>query len=124
MTRRIAAALVAGLISVGGDLGAAARVPGHSPAGSGAATSGSVERHHYSIGARVRPLLVFWISRSDVGDAVVTRQIAPGEATYALLIGSDPDRAPRRINRWGYIKEEIHGADARLVGLMTQSEED
>jgi hypothetical protein len=59
-----------------------------------------------------------------VGDAIVTRQLAPGEATYALLIGSDPDRAPRRINRWGYIKEEIRGPEARLVGLMTESEED
>lgn len=124
MTRRIATVLAAGLISVAGDLGAAARAPGNSPAVSSAAATGSVERHHYSIGARVRPLLVFWIGRSDVGDAVVTRQIAPGEATYTLLIGSDPARAPRRINRWGYIKEEIHGADAQLVGLMTQSEED
>jgi hypothetical protein len=124
MSRRIAAVLVAGLIWSGADTGAAALAPRRSPAGSGAAANGNVERHHYSIAARVRPLLVFWITRSDVGDAVVTRQIAPGEATYTLLIGSDPDRAPRRINRWGYIKEEIHGADARLVGLMTQSEED
>jgi hypothetical protein len=85
---------------------------------------GSIERHHYSIAARVRPLLVFWIGRSGVGDAVVTRQLSPGEATYALLIGSDPDRAPRRINRWGYIKEEIRGAEARLVGLMTESDEE
>ena len=83
-----------------------------------------VERHHYTIGARVRPLLVFWISRSGVGDAVVTRRRAQGEATYSLLIGSDPDRTPMHINRWGYIEEEIRGAEARLLGLMTESEED
>jgi len=90
----------------------------------GAATTGAVERHHYVIAARIRPLLVFWIGRSGVGDAIVTRRLAPGEATYALLIGSDPDRAPRRINRWGYIKEEIRGAEARLIGLMTESDEE
>ena len=86
----------------------------------------SAERHHYTIGARVRPLLVFWITRSDVGDAIVTRRRGPGpgEAVYSLLIGSDPKRAPLHINRWGYIEEEIRGAEARLLGLMTESEED
>jgi hypothetical protein len=125
MTRRpIAAALVVGLIAVGVDLGADPRVASSGAPASGAVTSGTVERHHYSIAARVRPLLVFWIGRSGVGDAIVTRRLSPGEATYSLLIGSNPDRAPRRINRWGYIKEEIRGAEARLVGLMTESDED
>lgn len=82
------------------------------------------ERHHYSISARVRPLLVFWISRSGVGDAVFAKHKGPGEAGYSLLIGSDPDRAPRRINRWGYLDEEIRGGQARLIGLMTASDED
>jgi hypothetical protein len=125
MTRRgITAALVVGLIVLGVDLGADPRPSSSGVPTSGAAASGTFERHHYAIAARVRPLLVFWISRSGVGDAIVTRRISPGEATYALLIGSDPDRAPRRINRWGYIKEEIRGADARLVGLMTESDEE
>jgi hypothetical protein len=82
------------------------------------------ERHHYSISARVRPLMVFWISRSGVGDAVFTKRKGPGEAGYSLLIGSDPDRAPRRINRWGYLDEEIRGGEATLIGLMTESDED
>lgn len=93
----------------------------------GAAVSGlgeRLERHHYSISARVRPLLVFWISKSGVGDALVTKQEGPSGAGYSLLIGSDPDRAPRRINRWGYIREDITGSGATLVGLMTQSDED
>ncbi len=116
---QIAAALVVCLIAAGVDLGA-----GPTGVTTGAATTGAVERHHYVIAARIRPLLVFWIGRSGVGDAIVTRRLSPGEATYALLIGSDPDRAPRRINRWGYIKEEIRGAEARLIGLMTESDED
>jgi hypothetical protein len=68
--------------------------------------------------------LVFWISRSGIGDAVVTKWQGPSEAGYSLLIGSDPDRAPGRINRWGYINEELHGGEATLVGLMTESDED
>jgi hypothetical protein len=119
MTRRIAAALFVCLISLGVDLGA--DPPGVT---THPATTGAVERHHYLIAARIRPLLVFWIGRSGVGDAIVTRRLSPGEATYALLIGSDPDRAPRHINRWGYLKEEIRGADAQLIGLMTESDED
>jgi hypothetical protein len=74
--------------------------------------------------ARVRPLLLFWIGRSDVGDAILTRAAAPREARYSLLIGSDPDRAPRRINRWGYLEETIHGDAAAVVGLMTESDEE
>jgi len=98
------------------------RVAARAAASSTAA--GQVERHHYTIGARVRPLVVFWIARSDVGDAIVTRRRAPGEAAYSLLIGSDPARTPLHINRWGYIEEEIRGAEARLLGLMTQSDEE
>src|SRR5262249_37344080 len=85
--------------------------------------AGTAERHHYSITARVRPFVLFWISRSGVGDAIVTRQRSSG-ASYSLLIGSDPDRAPRRINRWGYIQEEIRDGEAKLIGLMTQSDEE
>ncbi len=83
----------------------------------------AVERHHYSLSARVRPLLVFWIRCSDVGDAVVTKRRGSDQSGYSLLIGSDPDRAPRRINRWGYIDEEIHGDEAHLIGLMTEADE-
>jgi hypothetical protein len=82
------------------------------------------DRHHYTITARVRPLVLFWITRSGVGDAVITRQIESGGARYSLLIGTDPERAPLHINRWGYIEEEIRGAESRLIGLMTQSDEE
>jgi len=81
------------------------------------------EQYQYSMTARVRPLLLFWITRSGVGGATVTRERAAEYARYSLLIGSDPDRAPRRINRWGYIEEEIRGEAAHLIGLMTESDE-
>ena len=126
MTRRRATGVAAAVLLAlqpnvfAGRLPAAVNVAASPPQEAGS----RFERYHYSIAARIRPLLVFWLSRNDVGDAVVTRQRAPGETSYSLLIGSDPDRAPRRINRWGYIEEKIHGEDAQLVGLMTQSEED
>jgi len=94
------------------------------PVAANAAAPGTSERHHYTMSARVRPLLLFWISRSNVGDAIVTRTAAPLETRYSLLIGSDPDRAPRRINRWGYIQETIRGDAAAVVGLMTESDEE
>jgi len=81
-------------------------------------------QHHYTMTGRVRPLLLFWIGRSDVGEATVTWRGEPGALGYELLIGSDPERAPRRINRWGYIAEEMRGGDARVIGVMTESEEE
>ena len=87
-------------------------------------TGAEIQRHHYEINARVRPMLLFWIGRSGVGDAVLTKRQGPNDSAYSLLIGSDPDRAPRRINRWGYIGEEIRGGGATLIGLMTESDED
>jgi len=86
-------------------------------------SAAGAERHHYVIGARVRPLLMFWITRNDVGDAFVTRSQAPEARAYSLLIGTDPRRTPMHINRWGYIEEEIRGAEARLRGVMTESDE-
>jgi hypothetical protein len=117
-------ALLATLLSgaQGSDVAALAPVPGVPAAG--AAAPGTIERHHYMMSARVRPLVLFWIGRSNVGDAIVTRAATPQEARYSLLIGSDPDRAPRRINRWGYIEERIRGDAATVVGLMTESEEE
>jgi hypothetical protein len=116
MTRQLTLA-VAASIALGGPANAGLSSPSPS-SGTGD------ERHHYSVSARIRPLLVFWISRADIGDAVFTERKGPGEAAYSLLIGSDPDRAPRGINRWGYLDEEIRGGEATLIGLMTESEED
>jgi len=116
MSRRQATAVIVGGLVVFGAGGARLSA--------GGGPNATAERYHYTMTARVRPLLLFWISRSGVGDAVVTRRRGPGEADYSLLIGSDPERAPRGINRWGYIDEEVRGAEARLIGLMTESDED
>jgi hypothetical protein len=79
--------------------------------------------HRYTMSGYIRPLL-FWIGRDDIGLArVVWRQGATGARGYELLIGTDPARAPRSLNRWGYIAEEIRGADASMLALMTRADE-
>ena len=82
-----------------------------------------VAEHKYRMLARVRPFL-FWISKDNVGGARLSwRGDAEGAFGLDLLIGSDPQRAPRRINRWGYIAEQVSGSNARVVGVMKQSDE-
>jgi hypothetical protein len=72
---------------------------------------------------RIRPLL-FWIGRDNVGLARIVWHRGPANAVaYELLIGTDPDLAPQRLNRWGYIAEEIDGPDGRLLGIISKSEE-
>lgn len=83
-----------------------------------------VAEHQYRMAGKIRPLLLFWISRDDVGGARATWRRGPdGAVGYELLIGSDPARAPRGLNRWGYIAEEVRGPDARLLGVMKESNE-
>src|SRR5262245_61860626 len=62
--------------------------------------------HRYRMLGKVRPLL-FWISRDDVGGARIRWTGADAANGFELLIGSDPARAPRQINKWGYIAEEV-----------------
>lgn len=84
-----------------------------------------VREHTYVVNAKVRPLLLFWIGRDDIGDARITWRQGPGHRrAFELLVGSDPARAPRRVNRWGYIVEELDGDKADILGVMSQSNEE
>lgn len=78
--------------------------------------------HHYILAARVRPLL-FWIRRDNVGAGRIRWATAPHGRSLELLIGSDPDRVPMRINRWGYIGEFTRPGEADVIGVMTETEE-
>ncbi len=92
--------------------------------GGGPASVGEAAEWHYSMTVRVR-LLLFWISREGVGGArIAWGEAADGTRSLQLLIGSDPARAPMRINRWGYIAEHAGGSSAELIGVMTRSDED
>jgi hypothetical protein len=79
----------------------------------------------YVVNAKVRPLLLFWIGRDDVGRARITwREGSGGRRAFEFLVGSDPTRAPRRINRWGFIVEELNVDGAEVLGVMKESNEE
>ena len=83
-----------------------------------------VAEHRYRMAAKIRPLLLFWIGRDNVGGArIVWRRGADSARGWELLIGSDPARAPAHTNRWGYIREEGTEADLSMLGVMKQSDE-
>ena len=77
----------------------------------------------YQVDVRARPFL-FWIRKSNVGDGRLTWQRGPdGAIGYELLVGSDPARTPRGINRWGYLREHSSPGSARVFGVMSESHE-
>jgi hypothetical protein len=60
-------------------------------------------QYDYTMTARVR-LLVFWAGKDDVGGGYIRRGVSnddPHLEFFQVLFGSDPDKAPRAINRWG-----------------------
>jgi hypothetical protein len=78
----------------------------------------------YRLSAAIRPLL-FWIGRSNVGGARITwRADGNGRTGYELLLGSDPARAPRKVNRWGWAREDSGPSGAIVLGVMNRSEDD
>ncbi len=121
-----AACLTALAASVGGNGSAPRAEPPALQAGPLAlGTLPVVAEHRYRIAAKIRPLLLFWIGKDDVGGARIRWRKGDGDARgYDALIGSDPARAPRKINRWGFILEEIGPAGANIVGIMKKSDEE
>jgi hypothetical protein len=84
-----------------------------------------VAEHRYRIAAKIRPLLLFWVGKDDVGGARIRWRKGENDARgYDALIGSDPARAPRKINRWGFILEEAGPSGATVVGIMKKSDEE
>lgn len=61
----------------------------------------------YVMTARVR-LLLFWVGKDDVGGGYIrygTSLDGGRLGSLGVLFGSDPDKAPRKINRWGAATE-------------------
>jgi hypothetical protein len=88
-------------------------------------------QYEYLMTARVR-LLLFWVGKDDVGGGYIRRgRLAqdPDSEVIELLIGSDPAKAPRAINRWGAASEIArkpsgsgHGAESStFFGFMKVS---
>ena len=94
------------------------------PATDGHSAAPVTAEHRYRLSAAIRPLL-FWVGAKNVGGArIVWRHDGAGRKGYELLLGSDPARAPRRINRWGWVREDADAAGATMTGLMNRSEDD
>jgi hypothetical protein len=82
-----------------------------------------VREHHYRMAGKVRVLLI-WIGRDDVGSGVI-RWRGDGDAkAFEVLIGSDPQKAPGQLNKWGYLVEEVRGAESAVVGLISQENDE
>jgi hypothetical protein len=66
--------------------------------------------------------MLFWVAREDVGFARITWRVgADGSRGYELLAGTDPVRAPRGLNRWGYIAEEVRNGEGSMLALLMGS---
>jgi len=79
--------------------------------------------HRYRIKVKIRVLLP-WFSWDDVGSARMTWYRGDGaDRGLEMLIGSDPLRAPRRINRWGYVAEQSRGGVATTIGVMKPTDD-
>ncbi len=101
--------------------GGAAR-PLASPPAAAADSAPAIVRY-YTMNARVRPFLL-WITRADIGGARISWSPSAGaDARMELLVGSDPDRAPWSLNRWGFLAEQRQGDTTRLTGVMTETDE-
>ena len=75
--------------------------------------------HRYRIIGKVR-LLLFWIGNDNVGGARVTwRADEGGRHAIALLVGTEPTRAPRGINQWGYVGEDVQNENADVFGIRS-----
>jgi hypothetical protein len=67
----------------------------------------------YAVTGKVK-LLLIWTGAREVGQARFARlQSLDGDGGLMLLVGTDPDRAPMRLNRWGYIAETTCNAERR-----------
>jgi hypothetical protein len=89
----------------------AAPVPLPPVAASSPSFSAVAAEHRYRIIGKLR-LGLFNITRDDVGTARIAWRADGPTSVLTLLVGSDPSRAPRGVNQWGYLREETHRADA------------
>lgn len=88
------------------------------------ATLPVVRTHAYRMFGHIRPLLAFWISRDDVGSGQLAwRRGEDGTRGWDFVLGTDPARAPRRLNRWGYIAEEAGDGRGVVFAMMSSEEE-
>jgi hypothetical protein len=63
----------------------------------------NLAQYDYLMTARLR-MIFFWAGKDDVGGGYIRRGVSaedPRLEYFQVLFGSDPEKAPRAINRWG-----------------------
>lgn len=78
-----------------------------------------IREHKYRMAGKIRVLLL-WVGKDDVGDAVIKWRGSADAQAFELLIGADPQRAPGQMNKWGYLVEESRNGNTSTVGLISQ----
>jgi hypothetical protein len=81
-----------------------------------------VRQHTYRMAGRVR-MVLFWVSRDNVGEGVIKWRAGGDDKAFELLIGTDPEIAPGHLNKWGYFIEHNRHTDSSIVGLISQGHE-
>jgi len=69
-------------------------------------------------------LLLFWVGADDVGGGYIAKgslQSDRSSTVTELVIGSDPAKAPRKINHWGAAVEMRRAAESSFLGFMKSS---
>jgi hypothetical protein len=79
--------------------------------------------HTYRMAGKIRVLLL-WVGRDDVGSGVIKWRGNGQHKAFDVLIGSDPQKAPSQLNKWGLLVEEIRGGGSSVVGLISQENDD
>jgi hypothetical protein len=82
-----------------------------------------VVEHRYRIVGKVR-LALIWMARDDVGAARMTFRSDGTTSSLALLVGSNPDRAPHNLNEWSYLREEVGPDRTDVFTLRSLGSED
>ena len=109
--------VITGVIATGST--SAPGVPAHVPG----RTMPVVRQHTYRMAGKIRVLLL-WVGRDDVGSGVIKWRGDGDEKAIEILIGSDPNRAPSQLNKWGYLVEAMRGGESSVVGLISQENDD
>jgi hypothetical protein len=97
--------------------------PGSTIAADGVRFERRNAEHRYRVVGKVR-LLLAWVGGNDVGGARLTWRGSDSNQSIALLIGSDPQRAPRGVNEWGYIREDVSADSTEVFGIRTVTDGD
>jgi hypothetical protein len=78
----------------------------------------SYAEHRYRIIGKLR-MAVIWAKHDDIGSARMTWRSDADSSALALMVGSDPQRAPRSLNKWGYLREEIRSDRAEVFTVRS-----